>query len=87
MRTITLTISILVFILSSSCKNKDKKATIRDEVKKPNIVYVLTDQWRAQATGYNGDPNLVGKTPSLDKLASESVNFKNAVSTMCILPW
>ena len=38
--------------------------------KPPNIVYILTDQWRAQSTGYNGDPNLVGKTPNLDKLAS-----------------
>jgi arylsulfatase A-like enzyme len=46
--------------------------------KKPNIVFVLTDQWRAQATGYAGDPNV--KTPNLDALASTSVNFVNAVS-------
>jgi len=45
---------------------------------KPNIVFVLTDQWRAQATGYAGDPNV--KTPNLDALASRSINFKNAVS-------
>jgi len=45
---------------------------------KPNIVYVLTDQWRAQATGYAGDPNV--KTPNLDVLASMSINFENAVS-------
>ncbi len=46
--------------------------------RKPNIVYVLTDQWRAQATGYAGDPNV--KTPHLDSLASRSINFENAVS-------
>jgi arylsulfatase A-like enzyme len=46
--------------------------------RKPNIVYVLTDQWRAQATGYGGDPNV--KTPHLDELASRSINFSNAVS-------
>ncbi len=46
--------------------------------RKPNIVYVLTDQWRAQATGYAGDPNV--KTPNLDALASQSTNFENAVS-------
>lgn len=46
--------------------------------RKPNIVYVLTDQWRAQATGYAGDPNV--KTPNLDALASRSINFENAVS-------
>lgn len=45
---------------------------------KPNIVYILTDQWRAEAFGYAGDVNV--KTPHLDKLASEGVNFKNAVS-------
>lgn len=45
---------------------------------KPNLVYVLTDEWRAQATGYAGDPNV--KTPNLDKLAARSVNFENAVS-------
>jgi len=45
---------------------------------KPNIVFVLTDQWRAQATGYAGDPNV--KTPHLDTLAARSFNFENAVS-------
>jgi len=45
---------------------------------KPNIVFILTDQWRASATGYAGDPNV--RTPNLDKLATESINFRNAVS-------
>ena len=31
---------------------------------KPNVVYILTDQWRAKATGYNGDPNAI--TPNID---------------------
>ena len=45
---------------------------------KPNIIYILTDQWRASATGYSGDPNV--KTPNIDALAKGSLNFKNAVS-------
>jgi len=45
---------------------------------KPNIVFVLTDQWRAQAFGYAGDPNV--KTPNIDALAARSVNFENAIS-------
>lgn len=45
---------------------------------KPNIVYILTDQWRASAFGYAGDANV--KTPRLDKFAEEAVNFVNAVS-------
>jgi len=66
---------IVVFLVSvSGCK------TSPEPVKKPNIIYVLADQWRAQATGYNGDPNLVGKTPNLDRLADQGINFKNAVS-------
>ncbi|MBT3200579.1 MAG: sulfatase [Phycisphaerales bacterium] len=44
----------------------------------PNVVFVLTDQWRSQATGYAGDPNAL--TPHLDKLAAQSVNMSNAVS-------
>ncbi|MCX6878914.1 MAG: sulfatase [Verrucomicrobia bacterium] len=45
---------------------------------KPNIVFVLTDQWRAAAFGFAGDPNV--KTPQLDTLAAQSVRFTNAVS-------
>ncbi len=42
------------------------------------MVFVFADQWRAQATGYAGDPNV--RTPNLDRLAGRSVNFTNAVS-------
>lgn len=46
--------------------------------RKPNVVFILTDEWRAQATGYAGDPNL--NTPHLDALAAESTNVTLAVS-------
>lgn len=42
------------------------------------MVFVFADQWRAQATGYAGDPNV--RTPNLDRLTAQSVNFVNAVS-------
>ncbi|MBT7860937.1 MAG: sulfatase [Gemmatimonadetes bacterium] len=45
---------------------------------RPNVVLVFGDQWRAQATGYAGDPNV--HTPHLDRLASQSVNMTHAVS-------
>ncbi len=45
---------------------------------KPNILVVLADQWRAQAFGFAGDPDV--KTPNFDHLASESVRFINAVA-------
>ena len=50
----------------------------------PNLVFVFADQWRAQATGYAGDPNLQGKTPHLDQLAKEGINLVNAVSTCAV---
>ena len=46
--------------------------------RRPNVVFLLADQWRAQATGYAGDPNV--KTPHLDALAPRSHNLVNAVS-------
>ncbi len=44
----------------------------------PNILWILTTQWRAQAFGYARDPN--ARTPHLDALAAESVNFTQAVT-------
>ena len=45
--------------------------------KRPNVVFVFGDQWRAQAAGYAGDPNV--KTPNLDALTERSIHFVNAV--------
>lgn len=45
---------------------------------RPNVLFILVDEWRAQATGFAGDPNV--QTPNLDQLASESVNCDQAVS-------
>ncbi len=79
--------SIALIGLMSGCTSNDPDSadtqltTVQDEIRKPNIVFVLTDQWRAQATGYSGDPNLIGKTPSLDQIANSGINFRNAIST------
>jgi arylsulfatase A-like enzyme len=45
---------------------------------RPNLVFIFADQWRAQATGYAGNKDV--RTPNLDLLAKQSVNFSNAVS-------
>ena len=55
-----------------------RAADTPDTAGKPNIVFVLADQWRGSATGYAGDPNV--KTPHLDRLATECLSFHNAVS-------
>ena len=50
--------------------------------RQPNIVLVLPDQMRAQATGYAGDPNVI--TPNLDKLYTQSTRFTDFhVSPTC----
>ena len=47
---------------------------------RPNVVFVLADQWRVQSTGYNGDENLKGRTPNIDRMAESGLNFINAIS-------
>ena len=46
---------------------------------RPNVVFLLADQWRAQALGYAGDVN--ARTPCLDRLAAQGVVLTTAVST------
>lgn len=48
--------------------------------RKPNIVFIIADQWNAQSMGYAGNPDV--KTPNLDRLAATSVVAKTAVSVM-----
>lgn len=45
---------------------------------RPNIIYVFADQWRAQALGYAGNPDV--RTPNIDRLATESLNLTHAVA-------
>lgn len=44
----------------------------------PNILWIVTTQWRALACAYAGDPN--ARTPHVDALAAESHNFVQAVT-------
>lgn len=48
------------------------------EKRKPNLIFVLADQWRKQALGYRNEDPVV--TPNLDKFASWAFSFDNAVS-------
>jgi arylsulfatase A-like enzyme len=50
------------------------------EAARPNVLVVMADQWRAQAFGYAGDPNV--HTPNLDRFAKESIRFTNAISNV-----
>lgn len=46
---------------------------------KPNLVFIMADQWRGDALGCIGKEPV--KTPNLDQLASEGLNLTNAVSS------
>lgn len=46
---------------------------------RPNVVYILCDDLRADCLGIAGHPHL--KTPHIDRLAKEGVNFKNTFCT------
>lgn len=50
-------------------------------MKKPNIVLVVADQWRADSISYTGNNATV--TPNIDELVEEGVAFSNAY---CQLP-
>jgi len=54
------------------------KAKTDQTVKHPNLVFVLADQLRYQSCGYAGDEK--ARTPHIDRLAADSVNFCNAIS-------
>ncbi len=77
MKNIKMQIQGLLLILMISLPlvliaQKNKKS------KKPNVIYILTDQWRSSALGYTGNPDV--KTPHLDQFSKEAVNLSNAVS-------
>ncbi len=47
--------------------------------KRPNLLYVFADQWRAHAVGYKKEDPVV--TPWMDRFCEESVCFSNTYST------
>ena len=75
-KTIVLMLGLFFLVGCKSKETKDDKTTNETEtIKKPNIVYILTDQWRGSALRYAGNPDV--KTPNLDAFAKEAVNFTN----------
>jgi choline-sulfatase/uncharacterized sulfatase len=49
---------------------------MNNKIKKPNILIIMDDQHHAGCFGYSNHPDV--KTPHLDRLAAEGVNFRNA---------
>lgn len=49
------------------------------QTKKPNIIFILTDDQRSDALGFAGNPII--QTPEMDRLAAEGIYFENAFVT------
>lgn len=51
---------------------------VAQESEKPNIIFVISDQWRRQAMGFVNKDLVI--TPNLDAFSKEAVFFENAVT-------
>ncbi|GAA4281303.1 sulfatase family protein [Gaetbulibacter aestuarii] len=78
---IVLVFSILVALIFS-CQSKNKNSKNNNESKRPNIIFLLTDDQRWDALGAMG--NTIISTPHLDSLAHHGFLFKNAYVTTSI---
>lgn len=67
------TLFLLPALLTATAANAQKKQS------SPNLVFIMADQFRGDALGCIGKEPV--KTPCLDRLAAEGVNFTNAVSS------
>jgi arylsulfatase A-like enzyme len=72
-------ITIIFLVTSSNSCSTLKNHT---SVKRPNIIFLLTDDQRWDALGVNG--NTLIQTPHLDRLADHGLNFTNAYVTTSI---
>lgn len=77
MRSTPITLFTLLALAFSLCFSTFPSLSV-ERPPRPNILFILPDQWRAQAFGFAGDPN--AKTPNLDRLQQQSVWFINAVA-------
>ncbi len=54
-------------------------AAVAAPERRPNVLFILADQWRAQTLGAAGDPDL--RAPNLDRLAREGLYFSRACAS------
>jgi len=76
---ILMTAFSVLICLNIGCKRQASEKIHSVDGKKPNIIFILTDDQRWDAIGYAG--NNIIKTPNMDKLASTGLYFNNAFVT------
>ena len=70
-----------------SCKNNsEEKELDKDQKKKrPNIVFIMTDDHAAQAISAYGHPvSKLAPTPNIDRIAKNGIKFNNNFCTNSI---
>lgn len=73
-----LLLTVAALLYGSFCKAQNKR-------KKPNVIYIMTDDHAAQATGvYGGRLAGLNPSPNIDKLAKSGIVFENCFVTNSI---
>lgn len=75
MNRISYTVSFLMGIVVTSCQMERQTGSSITKPVKPNILFILTDDQRADAMGCAGNTSI--KTPNIDQLAITGVRFTN----------
>ena len=66
----------LLLLVVGACGRQPVELQDGEEVvRRPNVVFVLTDDQRADAVGYHASPLLGIRTPNLERLAAEGARF------------
>jgi len=74
-RALLAAVIIIAVVLTGGCR----RAPVEQPPRRPNILFILLDDLRADTLGYAGHPYV--KTPQIDRIANEGVSFKNAFCT------
>lgn len=72
-----------LFLLSCGSKKETKKEAVSVQETRPNIIFIFADDWGYGDLGIHG--STFCKTPNLDKMASEGIDFQNfsVVNPVC----
>ena len=70
---------LLLSVVLAAISGCRPKADPQSAERRPNILVILLDDLRWDALGYAGHKHV--RTPNIDRIANEGVNFRNAFST------
>ena len=82
--------NILVFLVCALIGTQfilgcQSTSEVRNEYKKPNIIFIMSDDHASQAiSAYSGIFDSIAPTPNIDRLAHEGIRFNNVFCTNAI---